>query len=174
MTISEKSVVVVGRLGRTRGVRGDIWVTPLTDFPERFKGMTEIMLRSPEGWQKVKLNSAVLVGGRPVLRFEGYDNREEAARLTNRDVGVTHEQLVSLPEGHFFVFDLIGAEVFARDDGERIGKIVDVRQYPTNDVYVVEDPEGRQMVVAVVKAFIEEIDIAGRRVVVDRSGLVED
>lgn len=173
MTTSEKSVVVVGRLGRTRGVYGHIWVTPLTDFPERFEGMTEIMVEGPDGWQRMKLNAAALIGGRPVLRFEGIESREEAARLTNREVGVGHEQLVSLPDGHFFIFDLVGSEVFGEDDGEKIGKIVDVRQYPTNDVYVIESPEGRQMVLAVVKAFIREIDIGSRRVVIDRAGLLD-
>lgn len=173
MTTSEESVVVVGRLGRTRGVGGHIWVTPLTDFPERFEGMTEIMVHGLQGWQTMKLNAAALIGGRPVLHFEGIDSREQAARLTNRDVGVRHEQLVSLPEGHFFVFELVGVEVFAEDDGEKIGKIVDVRQYPTNDVYVIESPDGRQMVLAVVKAFVNEIDIEGRRVVVDRTGLLD-
>ncbi len=173
MTTSEKSVVVVGRLGRTRGVSGDIWVTPVTDFPERFEGMTEILVHGPEGWQMMKLNAAALVGDRPVLHFEGIDSREHAAQLTNRDVGVWREQLVSLPDGHFFVFDLVGADVFAEDDGERIGKLIEIRQYPTNDVYVIESPEARRMVLAVVKAFVREIDIEGRRITIDRSGLLD-
>lgn len=166
-------LVIVGKLGRPRGVQGEMYITPLTDFPERFDGMEEIHVKSRDGWEKMKIVSAVLIGNRPVVRFVGVGTPEEAARMTNRELAVPKDQLVTLPEGEFFVFDLIGCEVFEQTSGQPIGKVIDVEKYPANDVYVVQTDEDKQLQVPVVGEFVKDIDVIAKRIIVDTSKLAD-
>ncbi len=166
-------LVIVGKLGRPRGVCGDIYVTPLTDFPTRFDGMVEIHVGSRDGWELKKLAAAVMVGGRPVLRFEGVDTPEEVARMTNRELAVPRDRLVELPENEYFVFDLIGCEVFEQENGERIGEVIDVEKYPANDVYVVTTANDKKLMVPVVGVYVKKVDIEARRIEIDPTGLDE-
>lgn len=150
-----------------------MYITPLTDFPERFSGMEEIYVKSRDGWEKMKFASAALIGGRPVIRFDGVGSPEEAARMTNRELAVPKDQMVSLPEGEFFVFDLIGCDVFEQTSGQQIGKVIDVEKYPANDVYVVQTTENKQLQVPVVGEFVKDIDVITKRIIVDTSNLAD-
>ena len=135
--------------------------------------MEEIHVKSRDGWEKMKIVSAVLIGNRPVVRFVGVGTPEEAARMTNRELAVPKDQLVTLPEGEFFVFDLIGCEVFEQTSGQPIGKVIDVEKYPANDVYVVQTDEDKQLQVPVVGEFVKDIDVIAKRIIVDTSKLAD-
>jgi 16S rRNA processing protein RimM len=172
-TVTEQEFVIVGKLGRKRGVSGEMFVVPETDFPERFLDMTQIHVLVQGEWQLMKLASARFVGDRVVVRFEGVTTPEEAARLTNRELAVPRDQVVSLPENRYYVFDLVGCEVCDHNDGSRIGSIAEVELYPANDVYVVLTDDDQRLSIAAVEDFIKEVDIIHRRVLIDRSGLFD-
>jgi 16S rRNA processing protein RimM len=168
-----ETYITIGKLGKRRGVRGDIWVTVFSDFPERFLDLKEVYVGDRGTWQKRKLESAQMISGRPVLKFEGVDTPEAASRMTNRELAVTRDQVVQLPEGMFYIFDLIGCRVFAGDDDASIGELVDVRQYPANDAYVIKMNDGRTMSLAAVVQFIKHVDVENKKIVIDSTGLVE-
>lgn len=171
---SHDDFVIVGRLGRRRGVAGEIFVTPETDFPERFEGMTEIYLKRRAEWVKMKIIATSFVAGRPVLKFEGVNTPEDAARLVNLDLAVPRSQMFELPEGLFYIFDLIDCDVIDTVSGQKVGKLKDVEQFPANDVYVVEKLDGRLARLAATKDFVKEIDIDGKRVLIDTNGMSDD
>jgi 16S rRNA processing protein RimM len=162
----------VGWLGRTRGVTGDIWVTPDTDFPERFLNLDEVFVRDRDRWDLLAIDAADLIGGRPVLRFRGITSLEEARRLTNRELAVKRHQVVELPGDSHYIFDLIGCSVFDRA-GTLVGELVDVETYPANDMYVIRTPQGTMKHLPAARPFVADIDIAGKRIVIDRAGLFE-
>ena len=168
-----ETYIIIGKLGKTRGVRGEIRVTVFSDFPERFVDLTEVFVGNRGTWEKRKLESAQMISGRPVLKFEGVNSPEEASRLTNRELAVTRDQVVELPEGMFYIFDLIGCRVFAGDDDASIGEVIDVRQYPANDAYVIKMNDGRVMSLAAVVQFIKHVDVENKKIVIDSAGLVE-
>ena len=170
----DDTYITVGKLGKARGVHGEIYVTPLTDFPERFVGLTEIYLWNNGTWRKTKLESARLVSGRPVLKFENIDSPEEASRLTNRELAVPRSQAVPLPENTYYVFDLLGCRIYTEVDGESIGEVIDVERYPANDAYVIRMNDGRQMLLPAVPQFVRQVDVLKRTILVDESGLTED
>jgi 16S rRNA processing protein RimM len=167
-------LILVGRLGRTRGVGGWLWITPETDFPDRFLGLKRILVSEHDAWTEFEIEEAQLMSGRPMIKFIGIDSREEAARLTNRKLAVTSGELVKLPPDKQYVFDLIGCEVVADDDGRRLGEIVDVQRYPANDVYIVRTMNGKDVLFPAVTDFVCEIDVAARKVVVRRGGMFDD
>lgn len=170
--MADSEFIRVGWLGRTRGVTGDIWVTPDTDFPERFLGLAAIFVRDRDRWERIEVEASRIVGGRPVLRFRGIASIEEARRLTNRELAVTKDQLVKLPGDSHYIFDLVGCAVYDTA-GDLVGELVDVETYPANDMYVIRTPEGTPTFLPAARPFVLEIDTAGKRIVIDRSGLFE-
>jgi 16S rRNA processing protein RimM len=173
--VSSDNYVIVGTLGRPRGVRGEIYVTPDTDFPQRFVGLKEIYVRYRQGWEKFAIISSRLVSGRPVIHFENITTPEEAARLTNRQVAVLKHQVVPLPRDTYYIFDLIGCEVREEGSDRVIGRIIDVECGPANDVYVIEGTAGEKMRCPVVKQFVKQVDIEKKQVTIITAGLfIED
>ena len=147
-------------------MHGDVYVTPATDFPERFESIDEIYIKTRTGWEIIKIVSASIVSGRPVLRFAGIDNPEDAARLTNRALAVPRDQAVELPHDTFYIFDLIGCDVFDDCSGNLLGKVIEVEQYPANDVYVLETVEGKKVLFPATRDFVKNIDIKNKKITV--------
>ncbi|UCC45514.1 MAG: 16S rRNA processing protein RimM [Candidatus Zixiibacteriota bacterium] len=171
MTQSTK-FVSVGKLGKTRGVRGEIYVTPTTDFPDRFLNLKEIFTSDRSDWVLMRIESSRMISGRPVLKFEGIESKEEAARLTNRELAVTRDQLVELPENSYYLFDLVGCTVIDNESRKKLGTVTDVQQYPANDVYLIETEDGKEALIPAVKEFVIRVDIENKTVFVDRAGML--
>ena len=112
-----------------------------------------------------------MIGNRPVLKFAGIDLPEEVSKLTNRQVAVTSDQLIDLPEDTYFVFDLVGCEVIDRETGKIVGKVTDVQRYPANDVYVIKDKEGKEILLPAVAEYVKQVEIDQRKIVIEKSGL---
>jgi 16S rRNA processing protein RimM len=169
----ETKYVLVGKVGRPRGVDGSMFITPLTDFPERFDGLSMLYMRNRDQWDAVRITSMHFIAKRPVMKIEGVETPEEAARLTNRDLAVLRSDVVELPEDTFFVFDLIDCKVVDEQSGRTVGKISDVEQYPAHDVYLLSLSGGGELRVPAVKQFIKQVNIASRTVTVDLTGLID-
>lgn len=172
--MSEEEMITVGQLGRPRGVNGEIYVTPLTDFPERFEKVDEIFVSEGGSWNKMKVVSSRFVSGRPVLLFENCQNPEDAARLTNHYLGVPKSQAIQPPKDSFYVFDLVGCEVYDEKENDKLGTIIDVEEYPANDAYIIRTADGKRASVAAVKKFVKSVDVKNRKVTIDPSGLIEE
>ena len=169
-----QDLITVGRIGRTRGVDGELYVLPLTDFPDRFLDLTEIYVEHRGVWEKRQIDSSRMVSGRPVIRFANIETPEDAALLTNRHVAVTRDRLVKLPEGSYYIFDLVGCALVDAASKETLGEVTDVRQYPANDAYLVRRPDGREVLFPAVRQFVKKIDIAGKKIEVDSGGLIDE
>ena len=92
--------------------------------------------------------------------FVGYEDRNSAASLTGRTVYFDREE-IALPEGVYYVKDLEGMEVYA--DGELLGILTEVINAPANDVYVVENAQGKEYLIPSVPVFIKNRDIEKKR-----------
>jgi len=169
-----KRYVSVGRLGKTRGLTGEIYVTPSTDFPDRFLSLKEIYVSDRNGWDRMLISSTRMIGARPVLKFRDVDTPEDAARLTNRELAVTDDQLVELPDGTYYVFDLVGCAVCEATSGRMLGEVIDVRQYPANDVYVIRTGSGKEVLFPAVRPYIKRVDIGERKIMVEPGDLFDE
>jgi 16S rRNA processing protein RimM len=173
--VSEQDLVVVGKLGKPRGLQGELLVLPLTDFPERFLKMKQILVSTRNGsWEQVAIEESHLISGRPVLKLSGIDSPEAAARMTNRELAVPRTEVVKLPKDRFYIFDLVGCQAFESSSGELIGDVVDVISAPANDAYVIRTPDGRTLLAAAVSAVVKSVDTKARKIIVNSGGLFDE
>lgn len=165
--------ITVGRFGRPRGVTGDIYITPDTDFPDRFLDLYEVFIEERGKKKSLIIESADLIGGRPVVKVEGIESKEEAATLTNRDIFVPGEAAIELPEGSYYQFDLVGSTV-KNADGEEIGVLEEILFYPANDIYRINTKDFGEILLPVVDKFIKGVDIEKKEIIIEPpDGLIE-
>ncbi len=135
--------VAVGTVLGPHGVRGEVTVRPLTDFPERFHGLREVWLGSPVN-QAARVQSARADRGRWLLRLEGCDTRDRAEALRGVDLLLGEDELMPLAPGSYYLHQIIGLETYT-EDGRLLGRVAEVLQTGANDVYVVRpapEPDG--------------------------------
>lgn len=156
------SFVTIGRITAPHGVRGEVRVLPMTDFPERFDGLERVFV-SADG--RARAVEALRWHKQFVLmKLEGVDNRDEADKLRRAFVQVPEDEAHPLPPDTYYVFQLIGLDVFTRE-GRKLGVVADVLQTGANDVYVVVPEEGgREVLVPAVRHVVLDIDVEGRRI----------
>lgn len=148
----------MGRFGRTRGVAGEIYVQPLTDFPDRFKGSTTVWVESEKGWEELMLVSSRWLSGKLAVKINGVDCPEEAKRYTGWYLYIKGADLRELPEGEYYHFELVGCHA-VDTNGENLGIVTAVEQYPANDVLVIEDKQGKQYLLPMIAAFVAKVDL---------------
>jgi 16S rRNA processing protein RimM len=162
--------VVVGRVGRAHGLRGEVFVEPLTDEPGR-RFATGQVLRTASG--SLTVASSRTHSGKLVLRFEEIDGRDaaEAARGTELTCLVDPDELPEDPE-EFYDHQLVGLRVETMD-GEVVGELERVQHGTAQDLLIIRTPE-REVLFPFVSAFVPEVDVRGGRIVIDdQPGLLD-
>ena len=166
-------LITIGKAVKPFGVKGEMKIEPMTDFPERFKDLRRVYLVSPSGKELVcEVQSLRYAGEVPLLHFSGYDTPEKAKALNGWFLQVPEEEAVPLPEGSYYRFELIGMEVVS-EGGEKLGTITDVFETGSNDVYVVK--HGRKEVyIPATKEIVKQVDRKTKRMVIHlMDGLLE-
>ena len=156
---AEPAFVLLGRLQRVHGVHGEIAMRVLTDFPQRLRRGKKVFL-GPERKQyvivSVRQKDPLLL-----LSFEGINNREEAQTLTNLEVFNTVKELPPLPEGRYYHHQLLGLQVF--DEADYLGEVSEVLETGANDVFVVLDSKGHELLLPNIPSVILKVDVESRR-----------
>lgn len=155
-------MIVIGKIGAPQGVRGEVRLIPLTDFPERFKTLKTALLDDGTSLQveSVRYHQQFVL-----LKFKGLDDRNSIEHLKNKLIQIERKDLMPLPEGHFHIFDIIGLTVYNEQE-ECLGKISDVLQTGSNDVYVVEQKDKQPLLIPGLKTVVLNIDIAAGKMIV--------
>lgn len=168
-----QDLIRIGQITGAHGVRGEVRVYPLTDFPERFTNLRRALL-GPEA-RPVGVRFRGTVRNLVILALEGVTDRNQAEALRRQYLMIPRSEVYPLPEGHYYIFDLIGLDV-VDPEGRPLGKLVDVdRNSPVHDLYVVETAPGKRYMVPAVREFVRSIDLAAGRIVVQPiPGLLED
>jgi len=159
-------IIAIGRIQKAKGLRGEVKVTLLTDFPERFESLGSVFVTFVSGEIRSFRVEQARLGDRAVyIKLAGVDDRNDAENLRGAILGVSEGDVVPVDEDSIFFYDLEGMKL-VNADGDLIGTVVDVERYPASDVLVVQTESGRIMVPAV-KRFIKNIDRENGRLTVD-------
>lgn len=168
-----ESLVLVGRIARAHGNRGQVIVNPDTDFPEdRFRVGRALMVGARPGPRRLVITAVRFHRGRPILGFDGIESMDEAEALAGAELRVGESELRALPEGTFYHHDLIGCEV-RRRDGRTIGMVRAIEGPMTGSTLVVETPHGEALI-PMASEICVSIDPSRRVIVVEPpEGLIE-
>ncbi len=118
------SLVSIAALRRPRGIKGELVATPLTDFPERFADLNRVYV----GGKEFMVERTWWHGADIIFKFSGIDSMNDAQPLAGKDVEIPEEERVPLPEGEYYLSDLMGCEVFDRD--QLMGKLTGWQELP--------------------------------------------
>ena len=160
--------LLLGRVLRPHGVRGEVRVEVLTAYPERIVPGRRVFV-GPDPQDPRSATAHTVTRSRKhqdmlILQFEGIGDRAAADALRGQFVMVTLDNAVPLEEGEFYLFQLIGLAVYT-DEGDHLGRITDVIETGANDVYVVRGPRGEVLLPAIDECILE-LDIQGGKVTV--------
>ena len=147
--------IIIGKFGSTQGVRGEIKVFPLTDFPDRFDDIKSAFVDDKE----ILIASTRHHKHFIVMKIDGVNTPEEAARFTNKLLKVKRSDVPPLGEGEYYTFDIVGLSVI-NQDGETLGGITEIIKTGSNDVYVTQSKDGKQILIPALKKVVTEINIA--------------
>lgn len=169
----ELEYVIVAEIATPFGLRGAVKANIQTDFPERFDRMEEAYLAPPGApldtpREKYNLLSARVQNEKQVvLRFEGVTKNEQAEMLRGYTVAVPRAEVVPLPEGEFYIFQIIGLEVYTTED-EYVGRVVNVEKMTANDIYLVRGPlSPKDVLIPAIKDVIKKIDLDEGRITIE-------
>jgi len=144
----KQAYIEAGRITNTHGVRGEVKIEVWLDTAEDLKHYRRIFIDG----QERKLLSARPQNRFAIARLEGVENVNEAMPLKGKTVYIARED-APLPPGGYFLQDLLDARV-VREDGTPVGVLTEILERPANNVYVVNDPEGKEILIPAVPAFI--------------------
>lgn len=159
-------MISIGRICGGHGLNGELRILPLTDFPERFLGMDSLRLFHPDGkeWRELCPTRFRFLEGKGLLLVttEEIVDRTSADLLKGALVKVTAEERIPLPEGRYWIDDLMGLDVRDEATGESLGVIEEVLQTGSNDCYMVRTPERKLKALPAIREVIRKVDLEGR------------
>lgn len=151
----------VGKIVNTHGVRGEVKVKPSTSDPDRFEYLYKVWLLTDTGYVPYDIEGSRPHNEAVLVKFRGINDMDAAAALKNQELWVDREHARKLDEDEFFICDLIGLSVHEGD--LCYGKISEVIQTGSNDVYWVKDDKGGEVLIPALKAVVLNVDLAGGR-----------
>ncbi len=156
---------VIGRLGKAKGLRGEIKVIPLTDDPKRFNQLKACFLENEKGDLLFEKNiaSCHIVNQEVSLRFADITDRNQAEDLRGLYISVKREDAISLKENSFFIADLIGCSVYDQEKG-LLGKISHIQSAYSSDIIIVHMDGKKDLLYPNLKSIVQNIDLENQRV----------
>ena len=159
----EPRFLVIGRVVKSHGVRGEVKVEVHTELPERFGWLEEVYIGlsdpKPAAVEQVRFHKSWVL-----LKLAGYDNRNDADKLRAQWLLVPEDEALPLEEGEYYLYQIIGCTVVS-DQGEILGKITEVIETKANNVFVIKKPSD-EILLPDIDEVILDVDLDNRRVLV--------
>ncbi|WP_327727638.1 ribosome maturation factor RimM [Streptomyces sp. NBC_00487] len=167
--------LVVARIGRAHGIKGEVTVEVRTDEPELRLAPGAVLLTDPASTGPLTIETGRVHSGRLLLRFEGVRDRNaaEALRNTLLIAEVDPEELPE-EEDEYYDHQLMDLDVVTKE-GVEVGRITEISHLPSQDLFIVERPDGSEVMIPFVESIVTEIDLKEQRAVIDPPpGLIDD
>jgi len=162
----QEDKVTIGKIVKPFGVHGEVKIFPLTDYPERFQTLEEVMIQTKEEQLlRYRLSQVRLRPPFVFVVFEGIDCREDVDEIRGGLVQIPESERISLPKGEYFQSDLIGLEVY-HDDDVYLGTITEVIETGANDLFVIKGGK-REVLIPALRRIVKRIDLKQNRMEID-------
>jgi len=155
-----KDTLVIGLITTTHGIKGEVKVYPYTDDINRFSELSYVIIDD----KKYDIENVKYQKNKVILKLESINSIEEAISFKNKTVDILREDAIPLPEGKFYIADIIGCMVYD-EDGAFIGEVFDYIETKANDVYSVNH-EGKELLIPVVEHIVPVIDVDEKKIII--------
>lgn len=158
------SLLSVGKIVNTHGIRGELKVISNTDFPEvRFAPKSRLMMVHPETGEQIEVTvaSARPNKGMFIVRFADFDNINEVEKYKGFEIKVSKEESVELPDNEYYFYEIIGCRVM-NEEGEELGVVEEILRPGANDVWVVKMPSRKQLLLPVIDEVVLDVDVQAK------------
>lgn len=159
----------IGRITSAVGIRGEVRVLPCAHDSNNLKEGKVLLLKrvareTDNSIEEIKAINLTIEKvrfhkDRPVIKFDGIDDRNTAEELKGMEIFIEAEELEELPEGEYYVRDIVGFEVIDILSGESIGILQDVIQNTAQSILDIKAENGKQVLIPAVEAFMKKIDV---------------
>ena len=155
----------IGQIVNTFGIKGMVKVKPFSQNVERFDELEKVYVQSKQKKKIYEFEEVKYHKNMVLIKFKGIDNPEDANLLRESYLLVDRNEEKPLEEGTYYIVDMIGLEVF--DDEENyLGKLEDIYNTGSNDIYVVKNELGKQILLPALKEVIKKIDLENKKIFV--------
>ena len=160
-----EDLLQVGAITSTHGIRGEVKVFPTTDDVNRFKKLKEVVLDTGKEQLTLQIEGVKFFKQFVILNFKGIDNINDIEKYKGKSLFVTRENAVKLKKDEYFIADMIGSTV-EDEEGKVLGTLTDVMQTGANDVYIVEDENGKELLFPAIKQCVLKVDVEEKKILV--------
>lgn len=157
--------ISIGQITNIYGIKGELKVYPLTDNISRFDDLDDIYIEENNKLIKYKVQYIKYLKNMVILKLKGIENIESAVTFKNKYIKVHRKDAVKIPDNSYFICDIIDAEVFTTE-GLYLGKVQDVIQTGSNDVFIIKKQDS-EILIPALKSIIKEVNIINSRIIVD-------
>jgi 16S rRNA processing protein RimM len=135
-------LVVIARIRKAHGVRGEVLAALMTFDPNRFDRLKKVYLRKDRDIQEAEIEKVRNAALGLLIKFKGVDDRDVAAKLGGYEVCVPQEDRLPLPDTEAYFDEIIGMKVVDADSGIELGTVKEVYSYPVGTAYEVRMKDG--------------------------------
>lgn len=159
--------IVIARVVKARGIRGEVSCVVETDFPERFSSLKEARLWMADGTHRIlNVEDQWFHKDRIILKFEGYDTMTAARSLVGGRVVISEQDLKPLIDGEFFEHQLIGSDAVSLE-GQNLGQVTRLLRTGGTDVLVLRSGDGRERLIPFADEICVSVDVNAKLITVD-------
>ena len=155
----------IGQIVNTFGIKGFVKVNPFVDDILRFDDLEKVYLRRNKEIKELQVEEVKYHKNMVLVKFKGIDKVEDAELLRNFYLEVDRENAIELEEGEYFIADLLGMNVLT-EENEELGKLEDIFNAGSSDIYVVKTKEGKQILLPAISEVIKEINLKENKIIV--------
>lgn len=155
----------LGQIVNTFGIRGQVKVKPFTDDIKKFDTFKEIFVEKKNQLQSFQIEKVNYIKGMVILKLKGIETPEQAETLRNCYIKMDRKNAKKLPEGTYYIADLIGLDVYS-DEDELLGKVDYIYNTGSSDIYVVKNDEGKEILLPAIKDVLKQVDLENKKIIV--------
>lgn len=155
----------IGQIVNTFGIKGMIKVKPFTDNINRFDELSKIYIKNKNGINEYEIEQVKYHKNMVLIKLKGIENPEQADLLRDSYLIINRDDVKPLKKDTYYIVDLIGLEVYT-EEGILLGNLEDIFNTGSNDIYVVKDELGKQILLPAIKEVIKEIDLNNKKIIV--------
>ena len=155
----------IGQIVNTFGIKGMVKIKPFTDDINRFDKLKKVYIKNKESKKEYQIQEVKYHKNMVLMKLEGIDTVEQADLLRQSYLLVNRDDEEPLEEGVYYIVDLIGLEVYT-DEGILLGNVDDIFNTGSNDIYVVKDGKGKQILLPGIPDVIKNVDLESGKIIV--------